>query len=397
MSKENRKIFDENQNSKEEKLPFGNVIDLTEDEDETDEKPAKKRVIFSSLTNSQSFEVKKPMIQKSDYLKTNIDHKPYSEQPGSSGLHLRRQRKNPRSIEGCVNCGANTFRFILLNCDHRFCYDCFKKALEDNTTFENSCPFNECNYIISDREIKNYLIEIPAEYISYLEHSRNVLRKALKIGKLEVNFLGTKSSSQLSNRNEIIMIQDDDISTQHRDLQELDNMSYIKNMTVFECPICFAEIETGQGVVLKNCLHSLCLECFREHVKMCDDPEVICPLNSFEGSCEFFIQEREIRAICDHIIYEIHLSKALKRAEAILGNVYHCKTPDCVGFIQHEGAKAFCCNLCDKVNCINCKTVHEVRKIIYFSVHDLINKNFRTKHANSFNLISKTTKKINKI
>lgn len=373
MSVEKREILDENQNIIEKKLPFCNVIDLTGGEDEIDEEPAKKRVVLSSITNLKSPEAKKPVVQKSDYLKIIIDHLPYSDQPGPSGLLLRRQRKNPRSTEGCVNCAAKTLSSIVLNCGHRFCYYCFKKTLEDDTTIENACPFLNCNYVISDAEIKDYLIEIPADYISYLEHSRNMLRKALKIRDLEMNFLGAKSGSQLSSRDEIIMIQDADISTQHRRLQDLDNMSYIKNITVFECPICFAEIEIGQGVMLKNCLHSLCLECFREHVKRSDDPEVICPFNSFEGSCEFLIQEREIRAICDQSIIEIHLSKALKRAEAVLDNVYHCKTPDCVGFIQHEGSKAFCCDVCDKVNCINCKTVHEVRKTIYFLVNDLIN------------------------
>ena len=342
MNRVKRDTLDRNQYVIEEKLPNVNVIDLTEDEDE--KVSIKKRIIEHSLNI--------------------IGHQPILEQPGPSGLNLKRQRKNPRNTEGCLSCNTKTLSSIVLFCEHRFCYQCFKQTLEENTTVENTCPALDCNYVISDDEIKNYLVDIPVDYISYLEHSRDVLRRTLGLRDLGIEFFEAMSGSQLSSHGQIVKFQDADISNHHRRLQDLENMSYVKNMTAFDCLICLSKIEIGQGVVLKNCLHSICLECFTEHVKMCDDPEVICPFYSDKGSCQFMIQEREIRAIVSDDVHEIHLSKALKRAEAVLNNIYHCKSPDCIGFIQNEGASAFNCNVCDKVNCIKCETIHEVRKII---------------------------------
>ena len=41
--------------------------------------------------------------------------------------------------------------------------------------------------------------------------------------------------------------------------QDIDNTDVVYNMEPFDCAICFAEIEPGEGIVLKECLHKFCL------------------------------------------------------------------------------------------------------------------------------------------
>lgn len=327
------------------------VIDLTEEDDEV---PPLKKVIIANNGRGEYF-----TVNRSD------------NQPGPSGIV---QRKNPESTGRCVTCESKTLAFIDLQCDHRVCYDCFNVELKKTQKTVIMCPHPTCQQLIADGEIKDFLT--PADYISFLEHSRDVLRNLLELRNLEMSFLSTKShhgseeTSSQHSTDDVVIIQEPKIQQRRRSelihLQNLDNLSFVKNTFAFECPVCLMDIKIGDGLILKNCLHTLCNECFCNHVKMCDDPEVLCPYNSPEGSCEFLISAREIRAIVPPELYEMHQLKGLKRAETALENIYHCKTPDCGGFFQHdEDRSAFVCTVCDKVNCIKCKTIHEVsRKFI---------------------------------
>lgn len=328
------------------------VIDLTED-DEDERPPPIKKVVIRNNGHGEYSTINRP-----------------EDQPGPSGFN-EVQRKDPHGQ--CITCQMRSTT-INLECNHQMCYHCFNYMLQNSKTAIDKCPQTLCNHEIADGEIEKFLLH--DDYVSFLEHSRDFLRKELKLQALEISFLGLNQSNsqQCNSQDDIIDIQDLGPASQPHStpkirrrrselihLQNLDNMSYVKNTFEFECPICLIEIEIGDGVILKNCLHSLCIDCFQNHVKMCDDPEVICPYNSAEGSCEFMIQEREIRAIVPLEIYEIHIGKGMKRAETVLENIYHCKTPDCVGFFQHgEDRSAFVCTICDKVNCIKCKTIHEV-------------------------------------
>lgn len=72
-------------------------------------------------------------------------------------------------------------------------------------------------------------------------------------------------------------------------------------------------------------------------------------------------------------IYEKHLLKALKQGEATMENVFHCRTPDCVGFFQHvAGATAFPCEVCSNVNCFKCNAIHEDKTCEQYQ-EDLLN------------------------
>ena len=41
-------------------------------------------------------------------------------------------------------------------------------------------------------------------------------------------------------------------------LQQLDNVDVVRNAEEFECPVCMEEIEVGEGVILRECLHFVC-------------------------------------------------------------------------------------------------------------------------------------------
>ena len=46
--------------------------------------------------------------------------------------------------------------------------------------------------------------------------------------------------------------------------------------------------------------------------------------------------------------------------KAKIENVFHCKTPNCIGFCVCEDERLhFYCQTCDKTNCIKCAAIHE--------------------------------------
>ena len=51
-----------------------------------------------------------------------------------------------------------------------------------------------------------------------------------------------------------ISLQDDIL----KNYQKLDDLDIIPNAEAFECIICYIDIEPGDGVVLRECLHTFC-------------------------------------------------------------------------------------------------------------------------------------------
>lgn len=39
---------------------------------------------------------------------------------------------------------------------------------------------------------------------------------------------------------------------------ETDDQALVTNTEVFDCPICICEIDPGDGIVLRGCLHQIC-------------------------------------------------------------------------------------------------------------------------------------------
>ncbi len=42
------------------------------------------------------------------------------------------------------------------------------------------------------------------------------------------------------------------------ELVELDDINCVSNSEPFECPVCFLDTDVGEGIVLRDCLHTFC-------------------------------------------------------------------------------------------------------------------------------------------
>lgn len=127
---------------------------------------------------------------------------------------LSSQQLNHKKSFNCLSCGNNLQEnvHVVLSCDHRFCYQCFIAHLKRNRKPSNHCPI--CNGAIDDNIIRCSLS--PVDYIYYLEHNRDNLRKALK------KKVRNGSSQEFS-------------SDTHSELHRLYDLSYVKNSLPFEC------------------------------------------------------------------------------------------------------------------------------------------------------------------
>lgn len=139
-----------------------------------------------------------------------------------------------------------------------------------------------------------------------------------------------------------------------------DNKEVVENTEGFECPICFADCQPGNGVVLRDCLHSFCRECLSATVEHSDEAEIKCPYMDTSYSCASVLQEREIRAVVTEQIYEKHLMKSIRQAENKIENAFHCKTPNCRGWcIYEDNVNMFRCPVCSLTNCLTCQAIHD--------------------------------------
>lgn len=43
---------------------------------------------------------------------------------------------------------------------------------------------------------------------------------------------------------------------------DTDQEVVVYNVEAFECPVCYGEIEPGEGIILRGCLHEFC-KCVR--------------------------------------------------------------------------------------------------------------------------------------
>ena len=45
----------------------------------------------------------------------------------------------------------------------------------------------------------------------------------------------------------------------YRDLLNTDSVPVVLNEEKFECPVCFNDIDPGEGIRLRDCLHMVCM------------------------------------------------------------------------------------------------------------------------------------------
>lgn len=229
---------------------------------------------------------------------------------------------------------------VLKGCLHNFCRQCLITKI--NLTHDSmgivKCPFplNNCDSTIADEEIKALLGD---DYNFFAGKIMEMLEATIKAKENEEEEAKNASLIQLL---------------------DTDNHDFIENKEEFECAICFTDILIGEGVTLKNCLHKFCKLCIIETVKHSDDFVVKCPFSDGNDSCELTLQDREVRGLVPQEIFDKHLEKSLKLYEGASENAYHCKTPDCRGFIEvDQNVRGFTCQVCSKVNCCGCKAIHQ--------------------------------------
>ncbi|KAL5281437.1 RBCK1.2 family protein [Megaselia abdita] len=150
------------------------------------------------------------------------------------------------------------------------------------------------------------------------------------------------------------------VKTHYLDLLKLDSKETVPNIDKFECPICFLEVNSGEGVILRDCLHAFCKECLVNTVKYCDESIIKCPFMNHDYSCESSLQEREIKFLVTPELYEKHLAKSLREAQHNMENTFHCKTPNCKGWCVYEdNVNEFKCPICKIMNCLMCRVIHD--------------------------------------
>lgn len=132
-----------------------------------------------------------------------------------------------------------------------------------------------------------------------------------------------------------------------------DKDGFITNTKQFDCIICMTKIKTGNGVVLRDCLHQFCYDCTKNAIIATDDAEISCPFGDGKNRCVGIILDHEIRAI-----------RSLRIAEAVIPNTVHCKKVDCVVWcICDDNVKQFFCGLCQSPNCVPCNVMRNECKI----------------------------------
>ncbi|XP_041823587.1 ranBP-type and C3HC4-type zinc finger-containing protein 1 isoform X2 [Melanotaenia boesemani] len=140
----------------------------------------------------------------------------------------------------------------------------------------------------------------------------------------------------------------------------MDGQDLVPNPEPVDCRICYMDLPSGEGVLLRECLHCFCRECLRSVIMLSEEPEVSCPYRDDAYACAGSLQEREIRALVPAEEYERWLQRGLSVAESRCEGSYHCATPDCPGWCVYEDTvNVFHCPVCKKHNCLICKSIHE--------------------------------------
>lgn len=140
----------------------------------------------------------------------------------------------------------------------------------------------------------------------------------------------------------------------------LDGQDLVPNPESVDCRICYGELQPGEGVLLRECLHCFCKSCLRSVIMLSEEPEVSCPYRDDTYACACSLQEREIRALVSVEEYERWLQRGLAVAESRCEGSYHCATADCPGWCVYEDTvNVFHCPVCRKHNCLICKAIHE--------------------------------------
>lgn len=173
---------------------------------------------------------------------------------------------------------------VLDQCKHLFCKNCLASLVKHCEETDVRCPFfsteSTCPGLLLDCEVR----ALVNEEVMALRDSRSLRRAGfdLATGQLWPSLTETTM----------------------RDL--------VPNSARFECPLCFSMAQPGDGVVLKDCLHTFCRSCLIEVTEGCLLEEVPCPCTSSDYRCEGTLLQEEVRVLLGPAASSRRLQRALK-------------------------------------------------------------------------------------
>ncbi|XP_039278652.1 uncharacterized protein LOC111049882 [Nilaparvata lugens] len=82
----------------------------------------------------------------------------------------------------------------------------------------------------------------------------------------------------------------------YQELVDLENADIVASGEPFDCPVCLLLCQPGDGVVLRDCLHTFCRPCLVDTVQYSEEAEVKCPYRDANYACDSALLQREIKA-----------------------------------------------------------------------------------------------------
>lgn len=136
-----------------------------------------------------------------------------------------------------------------------------------------------------------------------------------------------------------------------------DDNDVVPNREEFLCSICFKTCLPNEGVVLRDCIHSLCKRCIRESIVNNFNPQIKCPYKQ-DYTCESNLQDREIRGIVGQDIYDEYQARIALEIQKDK-NIFNCRNENCIGYgFVDEKQTSMECPVCKTINCILCRDIH---------------------------------------
>ncbi|RXG54566.1 RanBP-type and C3HC4-type zinc finger-containing protein 1 [Armadillidium vulgare] len=84
----------------------------------------------------------------------------------------------------------------------------------------------------------------------------------------------------------------------------LESKGCVTNQEPFDCVVCLSRFEVGEGVILRDCLHIFCRYCLINSIRYSDRYIYIYIYSDKNYSCQFSLQEREIKDLLSEEDYK---------------------------------------------------------------------------------------------
>ena len=138
-------------------------------------------------------------------------------------------------------------------------------------------------------------------------------------------------------------------------------MSSCGNEDSFDCPVCYGEVNPGEGVLMQACgrTHGVCRPCLKSHIETQasgGNYVVACPI----GGCDETLSQREVRRVLGQSAFGTFDRRELDQLVAVDQSLHICPSPDCPFIVSWagedaDGAPIMCCPLCEETTCLVCR------------------------------------------